>query len=59
MALVYPIRPTSWDEFEAKFRVAMGREMTPQERKWLRLSGLVLGTDADVEDEEQQKLNAG
>ena len=59
MALVCPIRPTSWDEFEEHFRVSMGREMTPQERKWLRLSDLVLNAYADEEDEYEDKLRTG
>jgi len=59
MALVYPIRPTAWDEFDDKFRLAMGRAMTGEESKWLRLSDLVLTNDADPEDEVEQSLNAG
>ena len=60
MALVCPIRPVSWDGFEEHFRLAMGREMTPQERKWLRLSDLVLDMAADEEeDEDEDKLRVG
>ena len=45
MALVCPVGPLSWDEFEKKFYLAMGREMTPQERNWFRLSNLALAAD--------------
>lgn len=58
MALVYPIGPINWDEFEREFRLAMGREMTPQERNWLRLSNLALAGDDDEEKIAKANLDA-
>ena len=58
MALVCPIGPINWEEFEREFRLAMGREMTPQERTWLRLSNLALAGDDDDEENAGANLNA-
>lgn len=58
MALAYPIEPINWDEFEREFRLAMGREMTPQERNWLRLSNLALAGDDDEEESAKANLDA-
>ena len=53
MALVCPIGPIHWDEFEKEFRLTMGREMSPQERNWFRLSNLALAGDEDEEVHEK------
>jgi len=50
MGFVYPDAAITWEDFERKFREGMGREMTPQERTWFRLSSLVL----DATDDEPQ-----
>jgi len=42
------------EDFEEKFRRAFGREMTPEERHFFRLTNVILGDDKDEERAEGQ-----
>jgi hypothetical protein len=46
----------SIEGFEEKFRQAFGREMTPDERRYFQLSGMVL--DRSEEDESDAAASA-
>ena len=55
MGFVYPDAAITWEDFERKFREGMGREMTPQERTWFRLSSIAL----DATDDEPHDRGVG
>ena len=40
------------ENFEHRFREAFGREMTPDERRYFYLSGILLGDKATIESDD-------
>jgi hypothetical protein len=45
----------SHDEFERRFQRAFGREMTAEERRFLKLANLLLDNELGIDDDEEIK----
>ena len=43
---MYVYDPISWEQFDQKFREAFGREMTPDEHRWLHSIWTVVSAKA-------------